>query len=339
MSALAPAPQEPTEIVDLADELDGLRRRADEQAAQLRKNHAAVTQLAESVAQLVALGRKRNRWINLNSFVAYLLFTILLGGGMVFLYRARVRELEGRHTPPPAAAAKATEAPPVVADDTAAASLYAVVRAGDDAALVAREPEIAKAPLTPTERALFTDLIAQAKKRLGKTSIEDGITAFKSGAWSDAATALERAVADDPDGARTAQLRYYLGVARWKLGDHAAAVEQLRRALAGKLDAASNDARYYHAAALDKLGEAEKARAEYDRFATAFPQHPFAVAARRRSAILWRPKGAPAPRPRARKAAPKPPADGSGGGAAPSPAPTEPAPAAPTPPGAQPTEL
>jgi tetratricopeptide (TPR) repeat protein len=326
VTALAPRPQaDPRETAegDLGEELDGLRRRADEQAALLRKHQAAVTQLADSVAALVALGKKRNRWINLNSFVAYVLFTVLLGGAMLFVYRSRVGELEARRAEAIAERDLARATPVAAAhDDAVAASLYALVQAGDDAGLVARAAEIATAALTPTERAMLTDAARAAKARLARggtggaaapSPADDVRAAFKTGAWRDTAAAADRAIALDPDGAGAAQLRYYKGVASWKLGEHRAAADELERALAcdgaagasgggaappcgggGTLDGSSHDARYLLAASLEKLGEVERARVEYDRFATQYPKNPYAVYARRRSSILAR-KARPAP--------------------------------------------
>src|SRR5439155_20793824 len=60
--------------------LDGLRRRLDEQANQHRKTQSDVRQLAESIGALVSDQRRRSRWLNVNSFVAYLMFTLLCGG-------------------------------------------------------------------------------------------------------------------------------------------------------------------------------------------------------------------------------------------------------------------
>ncbi|MBP6629604.1 MAG: hypothetical protein KBG28_22640 [Kofleriaceae bacterium] len=78
-------------------EVDGelvvLRRRLDDHAVMARRTQQALTQLADSIGALVALGRKRERWLNLNSFVAYVLFTVLIGGGLFALYRTRAAEL------------------------------------------------------------------------------------------------------------------------------------------------------------------------------------------------------------------------------------------------------
>jgi tetratricopeptide (TPR) repeat protein len=322
-------PESPGEL-DVGHELDGLRRRADEHATALKKHQAAVTQLAESVTALVALGKKRNRWINLNSFVAYVLFTLLLGGALFFLYRARVGELEASRAQALAERdlSRATAAPGAPHDDVLAMALYATVKSGDDVALIAREAELAEARLTAAERAMFTDAIGAAKARLNGHVESDGALAFKAGKWAEASAIFERALADNPNGPRAAQMRYYAGVAKWKQADHAAAVRHLEQALAGNLDAASLDARYFFAASLDKLGQVERARAEFDRFAGAHPQSPLAGYARRRAAALGRlraraadPDGEPGePRPRAPVPAPADPMP-------PAPAPADPAPA------------
>ena len=95
----APRPQTDVEPVqEPADAegwalLDGLRRRLDDQATQTRKNGAQVAQLAESIAALVEVQRKRSRWLNLNSFVAYVMFTLLCGGAFYYLYQNRARAL------------------------------------------------------------------------------------------------------------------------------------------------------------------------------------------------------------------------------------------------------
>ncbi len=60
--------------------LEGLRRRLDEQANQHRKTQTEVRQLTDSIAALVDHQRKRSRWLNVNSFVAYVIFTLLCGG-------------------------------------------------------------------------------------------------------------------------------------------------------------------------------------------------------------------------------------------------------------------
>ena len=73
--------------------LQGLRRRLDEHANQNRRTQTQVTQLADSIAALVGEQRRRSRWLNVNSFAAYLIFTMLCGGAFYLLYESRARDL------------------------------------------------------------------------------------------------------------------------------------------------------------------------------------------------------------------------------------------------------
>ena len=73
--------------------LDALRRKLDDNATVGRKTQHAMVQLADSLANQVASNRQRTRWLNLNSFVAYVLFTMILGAGFLLLYRVRTSGL------------------------------------------------------------------------------------------------------------------------------------------------------------------------------------------------------------------------------------------------------
>src|SRR5258705_12851622 len=77
--------------------LDNLRRRLDDHAVIARKTQQQVGQLADSIASLVDTQRRRTRSLNLNSFVAYVIFTILCGAGFYALYTSRASDLvDGR---------------------------------------------------------------------------------------------------------------------------------------------------------------------------------------------------------------------------------------------------
>src|SRR5258706_16337891 len=73
--------------------LDHLRRRLDDHASLARKTQQQVGQLTESVAALVDVQRRRTRSLNLNSFVAYVIFTLLCGSGFYALYHSRASDL------------------------------------------------------------------------------------------------------------------------------------------------------------------------------------------------------------------------------------------------------
>jgi tetratricopeptide (TPR) repeat protein len=238
--------------------LDGLRRRLDDQVAQTRKTSAQVSQLADSVAALVELGRKRSRWLNLNSFIAYLIFTIVLGGAFIFVYQSRAHELVVMRDR-------------AIADrDRAAADRDVQTRRADDLAtkLASQEAAFAKA----TEVAQAEAVVASAQ------------AAVRAGRFGEAIAPLEKAVAAEAPGARAAEMHYLLGLSYAAKNQLDKAAPHLQAAVDGK--AAEDDARFQLASVLDRVGQWAKARGEYDKFATAHPQSPNAVFAMRRSATL-----------------------------------------------------
>src|SRR5690606_5679956 len=105
--------------------------------------------------------------------------------------------------------------------------------------------------------------------------------AFKAGRHADVIAPLEAALVGEPAGGRAASVRYFLGVAYAKAGELDKAIPHLQAAVAANVEHA--DARFQLASALDRSGQYARARAEYDRFATAHPQSQLAVFAMRRS--------------------------------------------------------
>lgn len=281
----------------MKDEVDVLRRRLDEQGALIRRTHTAVTSLAESLGKVVAGQRRRERWINLNSFVAYTLFTVLLGGGFFMLYHERADDLvdareaavEERDSAREQALSLREE---IVARDAAekqAQEYFALLREDRRAEAVARYPEIEDIRLTATERALFAEGVKAARAEIVDAGYLGGLDAYRAGDMDKAVTELRTALAYEGEGPRAAQMRYYLGLALFKKADYEGAARQLELSIAGRADQSGVvDARFYLASALEKSGQLEQARSEYDKFASAHPLHPWAVTARRRSAQLAR---------------------------------------------------
>src|SRR3989304_1198738 len=57
------------------------------------RTHHTVLTLAAALKEVVQRQDRYERGLNLNSFVAYVLFTVLLGGGFFLLYRSRADRL------------------------------------------------------------------------------------------------------------------------------------------------------------------------------------------------------------------------------------------------------
>lgn len=294
---MAPKPEDPP-VADAADAdgwalLEGLRRRLDDQAALGRKTQAQVSQLADSIGALVAQQRRRSLWINVNSFVAYVVFTVLCAAGCFLLYRSRAHELtDGRDraiAERDAAVRRADEATlrgvARESADTKAWEVYQLLEAGKRAEAVAKLDALRDQPLSRTERAVLAARVHDTQVMEVDAAMKAAVAAFKAGRFADVIKPLEAALSAEPSGSRAATIHYYLGLA-YARTDLQSAVTHLQAAVAGDADA--DDVRFQLASVLDRVGQYGAARAEYDRFATAHPQSPFAVFAMRRSATLAR---------------------------------------------------
>ena len=340
-SAAEPAGRDDAEGWSL---LEGLRRRLDDQISQGRKTQQQVTQLAESIAGLVDVQRRRTRSLNLNSFVAYLIFTMLVGAGFYLLYRTRAHELvEARlraQSERDAAVKRADElAAKATARERADASaweVYQLLDANKRSEATAKLAAAEGLALSRTERAVLAARVHETQVMEVDAALKSAAASFKAGRHNDVIAPLEAALVGEPAGPRGAALHYYLGVAYAKANTLDKAISHLAIAITTEKD--HEDVRFHLASALDRSGEYAKARAEYDRFATAHPQSAFAAFAMRRSATLARlPASVPKPANAGSAAPPKAPGAGSAaspklpanaGSAAPPIAPTKPPPAA-----------
>lgn len=255
----------------------------------------AVTTLAGSLKEVISRQERYERGLNLNSFVAYLLFTVLLGGGFFLLYRSRaerlVAERDGAIRARESAVAEALQVRAELAERDAAErkaqDFYALLKNGKKAEAIAMYPEIAHERLTAVERQVFEDGVARARADIVDAGFSGGVEAFQKEQWKAAATALKRALLYEEEGPRASQMRYYYGVALHKQGDFAAAARELELAIVGGAErTVGPDARFYFASALEALRQNDRAREEYDKFATGHPAHPLAGTARRKSAEL-----------------------------------------------------
>ena len=287
----------PTDPGELRGELDALRRRLDDQAAILRKNGQAMSELAESVGRLVLSNRKRDRWINVNSFVAYILFTLVLGGAFLTLYRSRAQELVRGRDSAVGERDLARSRVKALEDELtgrqqavqAAYGFYQLLESGKRAEAVTKYPDLDPAQLTPTEREVFARGYKKAREELVDAGYLAGLDAARGGDHAKAIAELRRALAYEEEGPRAAQMRYYLGVALVKSKDAEKGRRELELALAGRVEqSGAVDARFWLAAALEAQNEIAAARTEYEKFASAQPAHPLSVAARRKAMLLAR---------------------------------------------------
>jgi len=295
-AASVPKPEEAPEPASDADGwalLEGLRRRLDDQAVQGRKTQTQVAELAQSIAGLVEQQRRRSLWLNVNSFVAYLMFTMLCGAGCYLLYLSRAKELTAareRAVSERDAAVRAADDATVravarEAADNKAWEVYQLLEAGKRLEAVAKLDALRDQPLSKTERAVLAARVHDTQMMEVDAALKAAVVAYKAGRPGEVIKPLEAALTGEPPGARAATIHYYLGLAYARTELDKAAIH-LQAAIAGDVD--QEDARFQLASVLDRSGVFAQARAEYDRFATAHPQSPLAVFAMRRSATLAR---------------------------------------------------
>jgi tetratricopeptide (TPR) repeat protein len=285
--------------------LESLRRRLDEQANQHRKTQSDVRQLAESIGALVTQQRKRSWWMNVNSFVAYLMFTLLCGGASYFMYQSRAHELVSerdrviseRDEAVQRADTEITKTNAREDADKKALEVYQLLQAGKRDEAAKKLAELAKAPLSKLDRTMLDERAKQAEVLQVESALKTAQAAFKAGRYPDVIPTLEAALTLESQGPRAAQMHYYIGVSYAKGAQLEQAATHLEAALAQDVD--FEDARFHLASVLDRAGQWGKAKIEYDRFATAHPMSPHAAFAMRRGGALRlfpavRPANAPA---------------------------------------------
>ncbi len=297
----APRPQtddaEPDEGPGDADGwalLDALRRKLDDQGTQTRKTSAQVQQLADSIGALVDQQRKRAKWLNVNSFVAYLMFTLLCCGAFYFVYQSRVHEVVSARDRAAAdrdlAVRRADEASAKLAArdvaDGKAWDAWQLLETGKRDEATKRINDLKAAPLSRFDHEVLATRAKQAEMMQVEAAFKSASTAAKAGKFAEVVTTLEAALNLAGAAPRAGEIHYQIGMAQLRANEVDKAVVHLEAA-AGS-DAADEDARYQLASALDRAGQWGRAHNEYDKFATAHPQNPSAVFAMRRSATLAR---------------------------------------------------
>jgi len=294
-------------MADSDVEADGntevLRREIAEVHGAATRTANAMGTLTSSLKEVMVRQEKLERGLNLSSFVAYIIFTALLAGGFYLLYRSRVgqlvtdRDAAVRARDEAVADAQAARRDVATRDQAArkANDFWQLVVAGKRQDAIARYPEVIGENLTPTEQQVFKDAVAKARADIVDQSFVAGVEAFKGEQWRRASIEMKKALAYEDDTPRAGQMRYYLGVALVKQGDYQEGGRQLEQALAAGVERnVGIDARFQLATALEMQKQADRARAEYLKFADAHPNHYFAGYARKKAYELSQAQRAPA---------------------------------------------
>lgn len=220
-------------------------------------------ELTRVVRDLARGVSRRDRLLSLNSFVAYLLFTVLLCAALFFLFRGRADEVAADRdriaAERDALQAKLDAIGRTIAareaSDRAVGAVLELLRRRRWSEAIAAHRALADVPAT--QRQFLADAVDAARAELAAEAAGRARQAFTRRDYERAREAAEAALAQVPDGAGAADLRYLV------------------------------------AASLDKLGRASEARAAYAAFVSSAPEHAMAERARHRLRRLESAQAAP----------------------------------------------
>jgi tetratricopeptide (TPR) repeat protein len=295
------------ELRVVQERLEALAERVSEIGQAQDQSDDTVATLASALSDLVGRMRKQDRLISLNSFVAYAIFTVLLGAAFFMLYRGRAGDLELERDQATKQLAVAEERAQHAtrelaerdAAEKSAAEIYELLRDHRYKEAIAARDKLESLRLTPAERGLLVDAIDAARGDLAEQALERGREAFGRGELDRAIKEAQAGIEAAPSSESAPALHYLVGSALNKQNRNADALVELDKALAGGVEKAVPDARYVYANVLDKLDRRDDARAAYRAFAAAHPKNPKAPWARTRAWQLSGPAPAAKPKPAA----------------------------------------
>ncbi len=105
-----------------------------------------------------------------------------------------------------------------------ASEFYALIQENKRREILERFPEVAKAELTPTERAVFENATERARNELSLIAYQMGLDHARTGRWQEAAQQFRDSLAYKKDGAHAPSASYELSRALVKLGLHRDAI-------------------------------------------------------------------------------------------------------------------
>jgi TolA-binding protein len=95
--------------------------------------------------------------------------------------------------------------------------------------IIKQQPEVAKLPLTPTERAIFDDALVRAKNELSLIAYQEGVDQIRNGRWHEAEQALRESLSFQDNAAHSPQANYHLAQALRALAKQRDAIPILMR--------------------------------------------------------------------------------------------------------------
>lgn len=276
------------EIDEMSLRVARLREDLGDNSAQVRALALTQRELTESLAKLVTEVRQQNRLMSLNSFVAYVLYTVLVGAVFYVLYRGRVQtvaRVDGMSEKAVATAAQTGQVPdePVATPPPSIATQEQGLEPPTPSEPVGVTP--LKLPERPT--GVWSKTAAQAREpRDSATSLDNALGvaaqtldqkraqtamgAINRGDFAAAESILQTKTNSPGELLARARLRHAKGDAKGAAKDYASLA---------KMPGAPTETAYYHALALADAYRPNQSRSMLKAFVAAHPSHPFVASA------------------------------------------------------------
>ena len=252
----------------------------------IRTNNLTAAQGADlkTVAKKQKTYERRMLW---NSAVAYVLFVVLIFVGLKMAYDVRIDKDEeriGKLEEEKSELKKRVEAakPTVQAskrDEAAISALYEFYRNENYEQVIAQwdrlRAEKGDEEMTPNERTIIRDLLAQARSRLSFDHFQTGLQAMHEGRWPDAESELRQAISLDRASPYVTRVQYELTEVLKAEGRCEEAITILQGLLETDLDKDMADD--YHLSLADcheRMRQFDRALTLYTQFAEKFENYP-----------------------------------------------------------------
>ena len=259
----------------------------------------AADKTVEALNKLELITDRVERRSFFSSIGAYVLFCVILSLGLYFALNYRASAKYAYNAVDREQYEKLLNAKKILEAEyekdnrasTEAYEVYQLIERGSYEESIERYVKI-RADLThPAEAALLEQKIDAVRWRLADNAYHDGLILFREDNLEQARDAFFKSLSYKANTAYSHLLYYYLGKSLYQLGDFAGARSYFEKAqqseLGSELDA---NARFYRAAAAEKVGDVTDACTQYDQFLKKYRYHRYADEATKRRAKLEKQK-------------------------------------------------
>ena len=216
-------------------ELEEIKREIVESRSLSIKTNNLVNALASDVKSIAKRHQMQERRLVVNTATAYVVTIAVVLGFVKLAWDLRLDTVRSEtHTAEERATALEKQLKSLTTRDEGvvrarrqASDFYQLIAQNKRREVIEGFPEIAKADLTPTERATFEAAVERAKDELSLIAYQTGLDHTRTGRWQEATQQFRESLAFKSDGAHSPSATYELARALVALGNQREAIPML----------------------------------------------------------------------------------------------------------------